>query len=197
MGDKRFTAFGGRFLSLRRNPPGGVLSVLKGCVFLTVLVFALSGCGGSVRQAALNTAKSVVEMLSGDVTGEVGKTYATQWFEFTVQSIGEVSEYAGYTPEDGYTLYDVLITETGTFDEASPMGTFDFYMDASSFEDYIYPLDPMSDDMMPMEFDLEPNQTVEYHMVYEIPSNASGVNLMYTEVDAEENEGVTFNIPIG
>jgi hypothetical protein len=197
MFNKRFATFGGEFLPLRRGMSGGVLGVLKGCVFLTVLALALSGCGNSVREAALNTAKSVVEMLSGDVTGEVGKTYATQWFEFTVQSISEVSEYAGYTPEDGYTLYDVLITETGTFDEASPMGTFDFYMDASSFEDYIYPLDPMNGEMMPLEFDLEPDQTVEYHMVYEVPSGASGVNLMYTEVDAEENEGVTFNIPIG
>jgi hypothetical protein len=190
MRSKQFITLNGRLSPLRR---GGVF---KGCVLLAVLAFALSGCGNSVRQAALDTAKSVVEMLSGDVTGEVGKTYATQWFEFTVQSIDEVSEYAGYTPGDGYTLYDVLITETGTFDEASPMGTFDFYMDAPSFEEYIYPLDPVSDDMMPLEFDLEPKETVEYHMVYEIPSDVSGLNLMYTEVDAEDNEGVTFNIPI-
>jgi hypothetical protein len=168
-----------------------------GCVVFFVMgMLALSGCGNSVREAALNTAQSVVEMLSGDVTGEVGKPYATQWFEFTVQTIEEVSEYAGYVPEEGNTLYDVLITETGTFSESSPMGTFDFYMDAPSFRDYIYPLDPLSSEMMPLEFDLNPDQTVEYHMVYEIPADASGLKLMYTEVDEEENEGVTFNIPI-
>jgi hypothetical protein len=91
----------------------------------------------------------------------------------------------------------VLITETGTFYEASPMGTFDFYMDASSFEYYIYPLDPWSNEMMPMEFDLYPDETVEYHMIYEIPANTTGLNLFYTEVDAEEGEGATFRIPIG
>jgi hypothetical protein len=168
-----------------------------GLVLSVVLAIALPGCGNSVREAALNTAKSVVEMLSGDVTGETGKTYATQWFEFTVQSIDEVSEYAGYTPGAGNTLYDVLITETGTFDEASPMGTFDFYMDAPSFDEYIYPLDPLNDEMMPLEFELESKQTVEYHMIYEIPADTAELKLMYTEVDSEENTGVTFNIPIG
>jgi hypothetical protein len=169
---------------------------LTGVVILMSLAFALSGCGNSVRQAALNTAQSVVEMLSGDVVGEVGKTYATLWFMFTVHSIKEVSEYDGYTPEDGYVLYDVVITETGTFDDASPMGTFDFYMDAPSFDEYIFPLDPFGDEMMPLKFELNPDETVEYHMVYEIPADVSDLNLMYTEIDVEDNEGVTFSIPI-
>jgi hypothetical protein len=30
------------------------------------------------------------EMLSGDVTGKVGKTYATRWFEFTIRSIDAI-----------------------------------------------------------------------------------------------------------
>ncbi|MDR2156512.1 MAG: DUF4352 domain-containing protein [Clostridiales Family XIII bacterium] len=170
-----------------------IFSVL---IFSALLLFALSGCGDSIKQAALNAAESVVELLSGETTGEVGKTYSTQWFEFTVESIEEVSEYEGYLPAEGYTLYDVRITEKGTFEEASPMGTFDFYMDASSFPEYVYPIDPLNDEMMPLNFDLEPNQTVEYHMVYEVPMDVSGLNLIYTEVDEDDNEGVTFNIPI-
>ncbi|MDR2771530.1 MAG: hypothetical protein LBB57_05795 [Clostridiales Family XIII bacterium] len=167
-----------------------------GSMVVLSLALALSGCGNSVKEVARNAAQSVVEMLSGDVVGEIGKAYGTQWFEFTIKSIGEVSEYAGYAPEEGYTLYDVLVTETGTFDEASPMGTFDFYMDAPSFSDYIYPLDPLSDEMMPLEFDLDTDETVEYHMIYEIPIDTAGLNLMYTEVDEDENEGITFSIPI-
>jgi hypothetical protein len=168
----------------------------SGLVFSLILLFVLSGCGNSVKDVALGAAESVVELLSGDVTGETGKTYSTQWFKFTVHSIDEVSAYAGYTPPDGYTLYDVQITETGAFHEASPMGTFDFYMDAPTFVDYVFPIDPLSDEMMPLEFDLEPNQTVDYHMVYEVPVNVVDLQLMYTEVDAEENVGVTFNIPV-
>ncbi|MDR2131799.1 MAG: hypothetical protein LBP30_00445 [Clostridiales Family XIII bacterium] len=160
-----------------------------------LLIAALSGCG-SVKDVARNAAESVVELLSGEVTGEIGQTYSTKWFEFTVQSIDEVSEYEGYSPAEGSVLYDVLITEKGTFEEPSPMGTFDFYMDAPSFPDYVYPIDPLNEDMMPLEFDLAKDQTVEYHMVYEIPADVSGLNLMYTEVDEDDNEGVTFNIPI-
>jgi hypothetical protein len=163
---------------------------------LMMMVLIPSGCGNSIRQAALETAQSAVDLLSGDVTGETGKTYATQWFEFTVQSINEVPEYAGYTPQSGYTLYDVLITETGAFEDPSPMGTFDFYMDAESFAEYVYPLDPLNDEMMPMEFELAKDETVEYHMVYEVPSDVTDLKLMYTEVDEQENEGVTFSIPI-
>ncbi|MDR1193443.1 MAG: hypothetical protein LBK98_04615 [Peptococcaceae bacterium] len=174
------------------------------CIFLVIFTVSLSGCGGdSVRQAAssaaqsvANTVQSVAELLSGDVTGEVGKTYATQWFEFTIESIEEVSKYAGYTPEDGYVLYDVLITEKGTFDEPSPMGTYDFYMDAPDFYDYVAPMGPLSEEMMPEEFDLAPDQIVEYHMVYEIPADTVGLKLMYTEWDSEDNEGNTFTIPI-
>jgi hypothetical protein len=161
-----------------------------------ILSASLSGCGDKARDVALNAAESVVQMLSGKVTGEIGATYATQWFRFTIESINETSEYAGYLAEEGYTLYDVLITETGTFEEASPMGTFDFYMDAPSFDDYVYPLDPISDEMMPLEFDLGPRETVEYHMVYEVPMDSVGLKIMFTEVDEDENEGVTFNIPI-
>jgi hypothetical protein len=157
---------------------------------------SLSGCGDKAREVALSAAESVVQMLSGEVTGEVGKSYGTQWFKFTIISIDEVSEYAGYAPEDGNTLYDVLITETGTFEEASPMGTFDFYMDAPSFAEYIFPIDPISDEMMPLEFYLGPKETVEYHMVYEIPEDTVGLRIMYTEFDVEDNEGVTFDIPI-
>jgi hypothetical protein len=170
--------------------------ILLSCILLVVLSTSLYGCGDKVMDAARSTAESVAQMLSGNVTGQTGKSYATQWFNFTVKSIEEVSEYGGYVPQDGYTFFDVVIEETGTFEEASPMGTYDFYMDAPTFEDYIYPLDPESDEMMPLEFYLEPKQTVEYHMVYEIPVNTAELKLMYTEIDIEENEGVTFNIPV-
>jgi hypothetical protein len=62
--------------------------------------------------------------------------------------------------------------------------------------DYIYPIDPISDEMMPLEFDLGPKETVEYHMVYEIPADTVGLKIMYTEIDVDDNEGVTFDIPI-
>ena len=126
------------------------------------------------------------------ITASIGVPQSCKWFNFTVKSITAVDQYAGYTAPAGYQLYDVLITETGTYDEPSPMGTFDFYMDNINFPDYIFPLDPWDDSMMPAEFDLYPGETVEYHMIYEIPSNVTQLDLMYTEIDVLDIEGDTF-----
>lgn len=161
-----------------------------------ILAMPLSGCSGTADAVAGAVSNAVGQILSGNVVGQVGKAYSTQWFTFTVKSIEKVDSYAGYTPAAGNELYDVLITETGTFEEASPMGTFDFYMDEDSFEDYIFPMDPLDDTMMPTDFMLDTDETVEYHMVYEVPTGLTGLRLMYTEFDDQDNEGVTFTINI-
>jgi hypothetical protein len=75
------------------------------------------------------------------------------------------------------------------------MGTFDFYLNSPLFDEYIYPIDPIDDSMMPLEFDLAKNQSVEYHMIYEIPAAVPDFQLMYTEIDETDKEGVTFTIP--
>ncbi|MDR1616603.1 MAG: hypothetical protein LBR98_06280 [Syntrophomonadaceae bacterium] len=159
------------------------------------MVLAAAACSNATRNQVGNVVSSVAQLIKGDVTGELGKTYATQWFEFTVDYIAPVDEYAGYKPDDGNRLVDVFIKEKGTFDEPSPMGTFDFYLESSLFDDYIYPMDPIDDSMMPLEFMLEKGQTVEYHMIYEIPASVPDVRLMYTELDEDEKEGATFTIP--
>ncbi|MDR1159752.1 MAG: hypothetical protein LBK69_03900, partial [Syntrophomonadaceae bacterium] len=87
-----------------------------------------------------------------------------------------------------------FIKEKGTFEEPVFMGTFDFYMDSSSFEEYVYPIDPINDSMMPLEFMLAKDQTVEYHMIYEIPGSTTDLQLMYTELDENEQDGATFTV---
>jgi hypothetical protein len=169
-------------------------------LFLSVIL-SFSACGQKVEQAADTAAgaissagRALGQLLEGDVTGEIGKDYRTEWFSFNIASVEEVSEYAGYTPTEDYTLVDVIVSETCIFDQAIPMGTFDFYMDSDSFEDYIYPLDPLDDSMMPLEFDLAPDESVQYHMVYEIPVERDGLVLMYTEIDESDTEHATFTI---
>ena len=176
-------------------------------VFMAVMMcFALVSCGGAdngikdVGTKVIDDIKhSVAKMIQGNINGEVGKVYATQWFQFVIESIEAVDSYAGYAPEDGYILVDVFISEKGTFadEESSPMGTFDFYMDSDTFSDYIYPLDPFDGTMMPLEFDLARDEIVSYHMVYEIPEGVTDLKLMYTEVNVESSKGATFVIKIG
>lgn len=161
-----------------------------------LLALSLCACGG-LNEAAGSVGEAIGQMLSGDVTGEVGKVYRTEWFSFTVESVEVVSSYAGYTPAEGYVLYDTVVTETCTFDQPIPMGTFDFFMDHDSFMDYAYPLDPLNDSMMPLEFELDKGEFATYHMVFEVPEDVeSGLRLMYVEVDENDTEHATFTIKV-
>ena len=163
---------------------------------IAVLLMGFTACGGGSTSIVDDVKRQVATMIKGNIKGETGKTYGTQWFEFTIDSIKAVDSYSGYSAEKGYRLIDVLVTEKCTFDQAIPMGTFDFYMDSKDFEDYIYPINPLDDTMMPEEFDLAPGETVSYHMVYEIPEHAPDLKLIYTEWDEEEKEGATFTIDV-
>jgi hypothetical protein len=142
------------------------------------------------------TLEAIGSYLKGDVTGEVGKRYSTKWFQFTVKSVEKTQEYAGYEAEDENILVDVVVTERCTFDETTDMSKDDFYLDEESFPDYIFPIDPFDDSMMPAEFQLEPKEEREYHMVYEIPADTTGLKLVYIEQDIEGNIGATFTINV-
>jgi hypothetical protein len=153
--------------------------------------------GESAASSVLDTINSAVDkLLTGSVTGEVGKTYSTQWFRFSVSSIEKVKKYADYSPQEGNILVDVLIAEQCTFDRPIEMGSYDFFVDAESFEEYVYPLDPLDDTMMPKSFELAPNEKAEYHAVFEVPEDVTGLKLVYIEIDEKENEGATFTVEI-
>ncbi|MDR0500791.1 MAG: hypothetical protein LBG97_06050 [Coriobacteriales bacterium] len=178
--------------------------VLKGICRMLVAaamcftLFATAGCGAQeeLGNAVNSVTEAVGQLLTGDVTGEVGKDYRTQWFTFNIKSVTEVSSYAGIEPEEGNTLIDVVIYEKNIFEEAIPMGTFDFWMEAPTFDRPVYPLDPEDSTMMPLEFDLETSESVTYHMVYEVPKNTADLVLKFTEVDVDSREGATFTIKV-
>jgi uncharacterized membrane protein YeaQ/YmgE (transglycosylase-associated protein family) len=161
--------------------------------FVGKVMLARNTSGGTIADSVGSVVGSAMK---GDVAGEVGKAYLTQWFNFSVLSIGRVEEYAGYEPEEGNVLIDVVIAELCTFDEPIDMGTSDFYVDADSFLEYVYPIDPLDGTMMPENFKLAPKEKKEYHMVYEVPEGAEGLKLVYTEIDASGGEGATFTIDI-
>lgn len=172
--------------------------LLAGIAAAAIMVSGCSSVAESVGQAAESVGQAVesavAQAISGEVTGEVGTTYATQWFEFSVDSIDNVSEYAGYTPEEGYTLFDVVVTEKCTFEEEIPMGTFDFYVDQVDFEEWARPLEALDETMMPEEYYLGTDETVTYHLIFEVPEDVTGMSLYYVEVDESDTEGLTFSV---
>lgn len=157
-------------------------------VLAMTLLFTLTGCG--------NAAESISNFIKGDVTGEMNKTYATQWFEFTVKGIKVASQYDGTLPEEeGYKYVVVTVSETNTFSEAIPMGFTDFYLEAEGLlEEDQWGYHPFADTMMPYEFMLEEGETVEYDVVFSIPNEITEISFVYIEIDEEENIGATFRI---
>jgi len=167
------------------------------------LVFvSLAGCSHTISftNPAEKRRESISDFISGntpgDVAAEPGKTYATKWFEFTVHSIEKVDAYTGRTAEEGHQLYKVLLSVKSIWDAPIPMGLFDFYMDAPDFTEYIWAIPPLDGTMMPEEYNLTPNETVQYVMIFEVPTYTAGLALLYTENFEDGNDGATFAIPI-
>ena len=174
----------------------------KSLVLLLVLALffvGLASCSGdfiSFNDPGLKRQESISNFISDDVTGKTGETYKTKWFEFAIQSIEKVDSYASHKAKEGYQLYKVSITEKSVWDSSISMGIFDFYMDDTDFAEYIWAIPPLDDTMMPEDFHLQPNETVQYVMIFEVPANTTNLALMYTENDESGDLGVTFSISI-
>jgi hypothetical protein len=134
--------------------------------------------------------------LNWTVGGKIGREYNTRWFGFTVESARMVDEYAGYEPAEGNALLDVVLSEKNTFDDGISMSSWDFYVDATDFEDYAWPIDAADETMMPDEFELAPGESVKYHVVYEVPAGAEEMSLVYREEDENDKTFRTFSIKI-
>jgi len=145
-----------------------------------------------------NNTNNNTQELFGDVTGQVGTTYSTRWFDFTVNSMQISQTYDSITARSGNNLVIVNVTITSTFDTPQPYGTFDWFLDDDTLSNYIWPLDPVSgsNNMMPEKFDLDPGQSVTYDVVIEYPSNLANPFFMYAEINANGDVFTSFKIPV-
>ena len=137
-----------------------------------------------------------IEELSGDVTGQVGTTYATRWFDFTFNAMYTTQTYESITAASGNTLVVANITITNTFGSPQPFGTFDWFVDSASLPTYLDPLDPVSANMMPLNFTVDDGETVTYDVVVEMPANLNNAFFMYIEVSSTGDVYTSFKIPI-
>ena len=130
-----------------------------------------------------SSGSSETEDSSGDTIIKVGKTYKTRWFSFTIESLDTDTKYGSHTAASGNTLVIAHITLTNTSGSSQPFGTFDWLVDDDSLTDYIFPLSPLNDKMMPEEFDLEDGKTVSYDVVIEYSADLKNPYFMYIEED--------------
>jgi len=133
---------------------------------------------------------------SGVVAIVPGQVHSTQWFNFTVHGVWQVDEYAGHLPAYGHGLWLVQLTQTGTFPESVPMGTWDWYLDSPDFRTVLMPhvAIPGQYNMMPEDFWLERNQSKTHIMLFEAPINARQLSLNFIEVDDRDAVGMLFTL---
>jgi hypothetical protein len=180
---------------------GGIFMRIKTLALLLALAIVFIGLAGcehtiSFKDPAAQRKEDISNLIAGEVAAKTGETYQTKWFEFTVQSIEKVSEHLGYKAKEGHRLYKIPVTLKNTWNGAIPMGLFDFYMDAPDFDEYIWAIPPLDGSMMPEKFDLQPGETVQYLMIFEVPANAADLSLSYTENYEGGNDGATYSIRI-
>lgn len=164
-----------------------------------IILLALTGCKSSFisfQDPAIKQSDSIPKYIAEGEAKEVGQTYQTRWFDFTVQSLKKVNSYAKYKPQEGCKLYKAELLLKGTWTAAVEMTLADFYMDDPSFEDFIRPLAPLDETMMPEAYSLNPGQIAAYTLLFEVPETVTALTLNYTEFLENGAIGKTFSMAV-
>ena len=160
------------------------------CTAMMMVCMMFTACGNSV-----NSVISADE--DGYAEGGVGDTFRTVFFDWSLDSVSYPSEYEGYVPAEGMQLLDCVITVKNTFGEELPMFNSDFQIQwhdlGDGDEDFGYGIEmDDSSTVMPSEFGLANRDSCTYHVVYEVPADASEFSVSYLEFFSDNTEGDVF-----
>lgn len=164
---------------------------LVACIAMILTVcMMLTACNGA-------SVKNVVSAEDGIAEGEVGTTFRTIFFDYSVDSVAFPAEYEGCTASDGMQLVDVVVTIKNTFGDELPMFNSDFQIQwhdlGNGDYDFNYGIEmDDSSTVMPSSFDLADGDTCNYHLIYEVPTEAKQLSLSFLEFFADGSEGDVF-----
>lgn len=177
------------------------------------MMAALAACGPQPETETEETVSAVSEAEAdgalipngyGYGEGHLQDTMRTAFFDFTVNDAWLAGEYEGYTPGEGSILLAVDITVYNYTDMTAPMYDLDFEVQWSSMEDGKYSMpvtvpasmldigaEPVGD-MLPSEYQVEPGQSVQGLLVFEVPPDEEAFSLVYEEVYSDNTTGDVF-----
>lgn len=154
-------------------------------VALMVSATACGGAGGGTE---------VIKAVDGFANGRIGDVMRNEFFEYTVVSANYVDEYAGKKPADGKKFVDSVVKIKNIFSEELNMYYDDFQIQwGNDGEDnYGYCIETADSTMIPAEFMMKKGETLEYHLVFEVPEGQSEYSISYQEYFEDETEGNVF-----
>lgn len=161
-------------------------------LFLMLLTFTLSGCSlpfqsatypawdtkGTLESYTLTDGRVVDGWLGASIKDKV----SAKWYDFTINSVEFVQEYAGYTASDGNTLVHANITVNNTSDKTVYLfdGDFALVWDLSSEErSYTYSLEAYTDTMLKNETAIGIGEEKTIDTVYEISKDTKKPMAIY------------------
>ena len=153
-------------------------------VFLALLLVLsmLTACSKPSNQQESSGTQSEAEDSTQYYYGEIGQKMSNVFFDFTVDDV-QVSNQ--YQVSEGDILLDVTVTITNTYGEELPMFNGDFFLSyGDGDEDYCFGSLPEGDsnqDNMPESWSLKANNTVTYHLYYQVPGDATDFYFVYVE----------------
>lgn len=139
----------------------------------------------------------------GNAEGRIGDTMHTYFFDYTVNSAYLCDEYEGYEPvNSGYEILVADVTIKNTFIESLPMFDSDFQVQWGDDADdaYEYPItcfyleegEVLNDQMLPYEYELSINQSVNGLLVFEVPAGKKDFSISYLELFDDDTSGDVF-----
>lgn len=134
----------------------------------------------------------------GGTDGDLGRTFSTLFFDYTVVSAERTAEYDGHTPADGKDLLVLSVKVKNDFGSTLPMYDTDFQLQwGEGDEDFAWAVDAFNDKMMPLEWELEDKKEITYDMLFEVPKDQKNFSLVYleeyTDKDGNEKTGDFFS----
>jgi len=159
-----------------------------------------SSTPSSVASQAPSASAEPGYAVDGFAEGRMGDTMHNSFFDYTVNSAYVCSEYEGFTPQDGNEILVVDVTVKNTFPESIPMFDTDFQVqwNDDAEDAYGFPItayeenDFTNEEMLPTEYTLAVNQTVNGLLVYEVPEGHNDFSVSYKEIYEDESEGDVF-----
>ena len=115
-------------------------------------------------------------------TGDIGRTFSTMFFDYTVVSVESPAAYDGYTAESGNKLLVVRVRVKNDFGSTLPMYDTDFplFWGNGDYE-YSWAVDAFNGNMMPLEWELADGQEATWDMLFEVPADRMDFSLSYLE----------------
>ena len=157
---------------------------------LLLTLALLAGCGGGDGNVGYAE--------DGYAEGRMGDTMHTYFFDYTVDSAYLCGSYEGYVPaQEGYCLLVAEVTVENTFQESLPMYDTDFQVQWGEADDaYDVPItyyaDAVSDQQLPMEYELAVDESRTGLLVFEVPEGEKDFSISYLEFFDDGTEGDVF-----